>query len=125
MNLIPELGKFAAQGDFIIFRINKIPDNLKMEKMETRNGAYVVAHSETGHDHVMVADRDIATVVDAYQAFDDNKKLYRMFFDVDSPVEIKHLRTFDTHATLTVDKGIYEARSQREYTPAGLRKAQD
>ncbi len=125
MNLIPEQGKFAAQGDFVIFRINKIPDNLKVEKMQPRDGVYVVAHSETGHDHVMVAERDITEVVDAYQAYDGTKKLYRMFFNVESPVEIKHLRSYDTHAPLVADKGLYEARSQREYTPQGLRKAQD
>jgi len=47
--------KMAAQGDFIIIRIDDIPENV--EKMESENGYFTIAHSETGHNHVMVADR--------------------------------------------------------------------
>ena len=114
----------AAQGDFIIIRIDDIPAGV--EPYQPENGAsgpqYVVAHSETGHNHTMVADRK----VQAFRPKETNdENLYRLFFAVDAPAEIVHHRTFDTHETLTVRPGRYEVRRQREYTPEGFRRAAD
>ena len=47
--------KMAAQGDFIIFRIADIPQDVVAVQPE--NGVFIVAHSETGHNHVMTMDR--------------------------------------------------------------------
>jgi hypothetical protein len=111
--------KMAAQGDFIILRINDIPDNV--ETLEAENGKFVVAHSETGHNHVMVADR-----VEAYKPKNvADADLYELFLNVKSPTEIVHLRSFDTHESLLVDEGKYVIKRQREYTPEGFRRAAD
>lgn len=111
--------KMAAQGDFIILRINDIPDDV--EKFEAENGHYVIAHSETGHNHVMVMDR-----VEAYKPKNvANADLYELFLNVKSPTEIVHLRSFDTHESLLVDEGNYVIKRQREYTPEGFRRAAD
>lgn len=112
----------AAQGDFIIMRVNKFPKNL--EKINPKNGVYTVAHSETGHNHVMVLDRPDDVV--AYKERDvKDVDLYQMFFDVKEPTQIEHLRSFDTHETLSVSPGKYMIRRQREYTPEGFRRAAD
>jgi hypothetical protein len=109
----------AAQGDFIIMRINDIPANV--ERIEPENGVYVVAHSETGHNHVMEMDR-----VEAFKpAGVKEVDLYQMFLNVEAPTEINHLRSFDTHETLLVPPGKYEIRRQREYVAEGFRRAQD
>lgn len=111
--------KMAAQGDFIIMRISDIPANV--EKIEPENGVYVVAHSETGHNHVMEMEH-----VTAYKpAGTKEVDLYEMFLNVEAPTEINHLRSFDTHETLLVPPGKYEIRRQREYVPEGFRRAQD
>ena len=111
--------KMAAQGDFIIFRVDTIPDNV--EPMLPCQGQHGVAHSETGHDHVMLADH-----VAAYRpAGVRDEELYRMFFTVAAPSEIRHLRSHDTHETLLVPPGNYEVRRQREYVAQGFRRAQD
>jgi len=39
----------AAQGDCLLRRIKKLPEGIKL--VEAQNGQYVVAHSETGHNH--------------------------------------------------------------------------
>ena len=111
--------KMAAQGDFIIIRIDDIPENV--EKMESENGYFTIAHSETGHNHVMVADR-----VEAFKPdhVPDND-LYELFLIVKEPTDIQHIRSFDTHETLRVPPGNYQIRRQREYTPAGFRRAAD
>jgi hypothetical protein len=111
--------KMAAQGDFIIIRIDDIPADV--ETFESEDGKFVVAHSETGHNHVMVADR-----VEAYRPkHTPDNDLYELFLNVKAPTEIKHLRSFDTHETLLVDEGKYVIKRQREYTAEGFRRAAD
>jgi hypothetical protein len=111
--------KIAAQGDFMIIRINEIPSNV--EPMKIEDGVYVVAHSETGHNHVMER-----TNVEAFVPKDTKEvDLYELFLNVKEPTEINHLRSFDTHETLMVPPGQYVIKRQREYTPEGFRRAAD
>jgi hypothetical protein len=112
--------KMAAQGDFLIMRVDAIPANVEVLPANNKNHI-VVAHSETGHDHVMVADR-----VTAYKpAGVKDVDLYEMFLSVEAPTEINHLRSHDTHETLLVPPGNYRVRRQREYVAEGFRRAQD
>jgi hypothetical protein len=112
--------KMAAQGDFLIIRIDNIPSNVVPFSPEKDN-TYVVAHSETGHNHVMVADR-----VQGFKSpVTNDAELYQLFFSVEAPTEINHLRSYDTHDTLLVPPGNYMVRRQREYVAEGFRRAQD
>jgi hypothetical protein len=109
----------AAQGDFMIIRVNSIPANVV--PMKDENGVYVIAHSETGHNHVMERTNVEAFVPTNVKEVD----LYELFLNVKEPTEINHLRSFDTHETLVVTPGQYIIKRQREYTPEGFRKAAD
>ncbi len=112
--------RMAAQGDFLIMRIDTIPENVEPIAANEHN-QIVVAHSETQHNHVMLAER-----VSAYKpAGVKEVDLYEMFLSVEAPTEINHLRSFDTHETLLVPPGNYTVRRQREYIPEGFRKASD
>jgi len=111
--------KMAAQGDFIILRIDDIPANV--EEFEAENGHYVIAHSETGHNHVMVMDR-----VEAFKPkHTPDRDLYDLFLIVKDPTEIQHLRSFHTHEALLVPPGNYHICRQREYVLEGFRRAAD
>jgi len=112
--------RMAAQGDFLILRIDTLPTNVERIAPNESNH-YVVAHSETGHNHVMVADRVTAYKTTGTKDVD----LYEMFLSVEAPTEINHLRSFDTHETLLVPPGNYTVRRQREYVAEGFRRAQD
>ncbi len=105
----------AAQGDLLITKIDAIPDGL--QKVVAEGGHYVVAHSETGHNHVIQQEG-----VDVFSAANDPFVLYLV---VDTVSEITHLRGFDTHEALRVNPGIYRINRQREYIPEGFRKAAD
>ncbi len=107
--------KCAAQGDCLITRIDKLPNGLELDKVV--NGNFVVAHSETGHSHV-VKERSAQLMIDKTNSF-------IAYLNVLEPCEIEHLREHDTHESISLDKGVYEVRRQREYTPEGFRKAQD
>ena len=105
----------AAQGDLLITRIDAIPDDA--QKVTPEGNCYVVAHSETGHNHVIQQEG-----VDVFSAANDPFVLYLV---VDTEAEIKHLRGFDTHESLRVTPGIYRINRQREYVPEGFRRAAD
>jgi len=108
----------AAQGDMLIRRIDRLPSNVVPERAAS-DGVYVLAHSETGHNHVVLERPGVTLHKDPVDQF-------RAFLTVTGdPVELEHLRSYDTHETILVTEGVYEVRRQREYTPEGFRKAQD
>lgn len=112
----------AAQGDMVIRKIDAIPADAVSVKPE--KGAFVLSHSETGHNHV-VMDRPAKTGGRAAQLFIDKTNAFIGYLNVLEPCEIEHLRSHDTHETIRVEPGQYEIRRQREYTPEGFRRAQD
>ena len=110
----------AAQGDLLIRRIEKLPEGVT--PLTGESGTYVVAHSKTGHNHV-IAQRP-------------NVKLYTTgnpmvsYLEVieatdEAEVLIEHLRSFDTHEAIAIPTGYFEIRRQREYTPEGWRRVED
>lgn len=110
----------AAQGDLFIRRIDALPGGLK--PMATESGNYIVAHSETGHHHVIEA-RPNVTVF----ATDDPLVSYLQVIEATDATEnlIEHLRNFDTHESIKISAGNYEIRRQREYAPEGWRRVAD
>lgn len=106
----------ARQGDCLLIKIDGLPEGL--QEINPENGVHILAHSETGHNHVMVADR--------VRAFIPQKPdIYQMFIQVDEPTELMHLRSFDTHEPIMVPPGTYQIRRQREHTAEGFRRAED
>jgi len=105
----------AAQGDLLITKIDEIPEGLS--KQDDIDGNHVLAHSETGHNHVVDAQ-----YVDLYQPANDD---FIGYVDVKGECQIIHLRSWDTHAPINLDKGKYKITRQREYTPEGYRRAAD
>ena len=106
-------GNYVSQGDLNIFAVADIPEGLKELKPE--NGNHVLAHSETGHHHVIDGN-----AVRAYEADE-----FKSFLDVEKPSNVVHLRSFDTHETIQLPAGKYFISRQREYTPEGFRRAAD
>lgn len=110
----------AAQGDLLLRRIAALPAGIK--PMATEGGAYIVAHSETGHHHV-IAERPGVTVYTT-----DNPMIsYLQVIEATDATEalLEHLRGHDTHETIAIPPGVYELRRQREYTPEGWRRVED
>lgn len=108
-------GRPSFQGDLCIYRVVSIPDNVTPATPE--NGAYVVAHSETGHHHI-VKERGAQLLIDKTNAF-------IAYLDVAEPTTLEHLRSFDTHETLLLPPGLYKVHRQRQATPEGWERAAD
>lgn len=110
----------AAQGDCLLRRVESLPAGIKLATPE--NGAYTVAHSETGHHHVI----DAAPNVRVYDTADPLVSYLEVIAATDAmETLLRHLRGHDTHETIAIPPGIYEVRRQREYTPEGWRRAAD
>ena len=107
--------KMAAQGDVFFERIDALPKDLVPAK--TEHGNHVVAHSETGHNHVIDSR--------SAQMFIDETNAFIVYLNVLEPCELTHLREFDTHEALAFTPGVYRVRRQREATPEGWQRAQD
>lgn len=96
----------GAQGEIYFERINFIPKGVKPFKIE--NGKYIVAHSETGHHHVMEAEG--ATFYEKV----NQEGMTILYAILDTPNQLKHLRDHDTHETILFQPGIYEFSPGRE-----------
>lgn len=107
----------AAQGDLLIRRIERLPENVRPEKPNNRH--FIVAHSETSHHHVVDAKPGVE-----YFVTDDPLVAYLRVVD-QTETTLEHLRSFDTHESFLIPGGTYEIRRQREYTPEGWRRVAD
>ena|ERR1700688_4349832 len=112
--------KCAAQGDLLIRRIDSIPSGAKA--VEAEKGKFVVAHSETGHNHVIAARPTVQLFTTG-----DPMISYLQVIEATDETEtlLEHLRTYDTHETIKILPGNYEIRRQREYSPEGWRRVED
>jgi len=110
----------AAQGDLIIRRIDALPKDAK--PVASERGKFVVAHSETGHDHVIKESPNVKL----YSTGDPMISYLQVVEAADATEALlEHLRSFDTHETIAIPPGNYEIRRQREYTPEGWRRVED
>jgi hypothetical protein len=115
-----KISKMGAQGDILFRRVVKIP-SYALER--PREGPLVVAHSETGHHHVIESlHASLFSVPD----------LLLSYLRFDGPfADVVHQRPFDTHETLRLlgnDNGEatnFEVRRQREHAPEGWRMVVD
>lgn len=107
--------KTCAQGDIYIIRIDKLPKGLVPVAPE--KGRVVLTHSESGHDHVMLAER-----TKAYRLPDS---IMDIFLAVEKGDTLEHLRPHDTHEPIAFAPGFYHVRRQREYIPEGFRRVED
>jgi hypothetical protein len=111
--------RIAAQGDVLFRRIDALPRDARKQP---RDGPLVVAHSETGHHHVVRA-----TDVELYRG--GNPMLCYLRLE-GAFADVEHLRPFDTHETLRLlgsdtSATYFEVRRQREHTPEGPRWIED
>lgn len=80
-----------------------ITDDVKGEKHTT----YIIAHSETGHHHVLESDK-------AFVISETDKQFVVELFE---PAKLVHKKSVDAHATLTVAPGKYKIVRKTEYDP--------
>ena len=109
----------GAQGDVYFTRVDSIPEGYTPREPEGKTG-HVVAHSESGHNHVV----DASDVI-RFEGSDPGIAYLRLVSD---SADVVHQRGFDTHGTVSLLGGpgaVWQVTRQREYDPAGERRAAD
>lgn len=104
----------AAQGDVLFRRVPQAPEG---EVLKPEDGKHIVAHSETGHHHFLMA---VGATRTAHPTDPDI-----CYLALEDDADVIHARDYDTHQTLRLTKGTWEVRRQREWTPEGLRRVED
>lgn len=96
--------KYTAvqHGELILMPVNKIPKG-KTEVVKS----YIVAHSESGHHHVIESETSFEVTV-------DKEELYIRLFE---PAKLVHKKTQDKHRTLPLIAPMYKRFHKTEYSP--------
>lgn len=92
---------YSAQGDLNIYQVASIPLDLKHED---KRDTYILAHSETGHHHVIDGNN--------VRLFNVNE--FTSYLEVTHESNIVHLRSFDTHDAICLPVGNYLLTRQME-----------
>ena len=108
------IDKMGAQGDVMFVRVAALPDGAQLRE---ETGRIIVAHSETGHHHVAVADK--------IRLYGTDDPMVCYLVAESAYADVVHERPFDTHETLRLPAGTWEVRRQREHTPEGWRRVAD
>lgn len=110
----------ARQGDVYIIRAKAIPDGVR--QAVPVDGKYIVAHSETGHHHVIEATPNVK-----YFTTDNPIVSYLQVIEATEKSEaiLEHLRNFDTHDSIVLTDDIYCLVNGRESAPEGWVRAAD
>lgn len=98
-------------GEVVLLPVDKMPEG-KTKRVKS----YTLAHSETGHHHVIESDVEFDVLI-----LDD------VFVHLHEAAEIVHKKTFDQHKTLPVKPGVYKRYEMVEYDIASavVRRVQD
>lgn len=100
------VSKLGAHGEITFIRVDELPDGFVSEP--ATNGEFVVAHSETGHHHVLEA----AGV--EYMPDKEDAMIAWVRIQNGDGAKLKHKRSNDTHRTLTIEPGLYRINHARE-----------
>jgi hypothetical protein len=109
----------AAQGDVLFRRVDRVPESAVEQP---RTGPLIVAHSETGHHHV-IESPGAALLTTPHPLI--------CYLRIEGPfADVVHQRAFDTHETLRLlgneaGPSYFEVRRQREYIAQGWRQVED
>lgn len=108
--------KLGFQGDVAFVRLDKAPKH--GDEIPRANGQLIVAHSETGHHHILEGEARM------FEAAERDPLVCYLRIDGDMGQAV-HLRSFDTHETLGLGQGWWKIVRQREHTPEGWRRVED
>lgn len=114
--------KVAAQGEMLIRRVDGFSASAEEGVERDNTGAYILAHSETGHHHVLDAGC-VDTIKRQTENVPEGVGILQLI--VKNPGAITHLRGYDTHEPIGLAPGNYEIRLQREHSPEGYRRVAD
>ena len=111
---------YGAQGEVTFQRVSEIPASYVAAKPDHAQG-FIVAHSETGHHHVLEREG-----VEYFPPVKEDALVAFARIVGEAGASVKHLRQHDTHPTIGLTQGIWKITHAREEDILGeVRRVQD
>jgi hypothetical protein len=107
----------AAQGELRIFQLDSLPTNIG-NKRPNRNkeGAFILAHSEKGHHHVLGGDVDVIEHTEVQSIGTQSLALRTLYAIVKEPTSLRQTAA-DAHVDVRLEPGFYAIRADVEFDP--------
>jgi uncharacterized membrane-anchored protein len=107
----------AAQGELRVYKINTLPQGIgNTRPKKNANGAYILAHSEKGHHHVIGGDVDVIENVTTQSIGAQSLAMRTLYAIVREPTML-HQTATNGHLDVLLEPGIYEIRADVEFDP--------
>lgn len=100
--------KALRHGEAMVTPVDALPEGIE-QVYEGKE--FVLAHSETGHNHIAFAGAGGTISVFKPVGADDGT----LFLKVSKDSRIEHLKSFDKHETLNLFKGVYQVTIKKAY----------
>lgn len=100
-----QVSRLGAHGEITFIAVDALPDGFKSQAPDDPGG-FIVAHSETGHHHVLAAD--------GVEYMPDREDALVAWVRIVKDAPLIHRRANDTHRTLTIKPGLYRIHHARE-----------
>lgn len=88
-------------GEVLLLPVESVPDNAKRQQVNE----CIIAHSETGHHHVLESDQMFWEIVDGND----------LYVDLDMPTPLRHRKDYEQHRELQVPAGKWKIVKKREF----------
>ena len=95
--------RLIRHGEVLLVPVEAVPANAEMVMENVKD--YVVAHSETGHNHVAYGD------VSVFKQGND------VYLNVGEATQLRHLKDTEFHETKSILPGAYKVNLKTEYDP--------
>lgn len=107
----------AAQGELRIYAIDRLPENVgtKRPKRDAQ-GAFILAHSEKGHHHVLGGNVDVIEHTEVQNMGSQSLAMRTLYAIVREPTKVRQTAT-NAHVDVDLDPGIYAIRADVEFDP--------
>lgn len=117
----------AAQGELRIFQIDALPFNIGNHRPKRNGeGAFILAHSEKGHHHVLGGNVDVIEHVETQSVGNQSLAMRTLYAIVKEPTALRQTAA-NAHVDVMLEPGLYAIRADVEYDPfaAEIREVQD
>lgn len=107
----------AAQGELRIYAIDALPANIGENRpRRCADGAFILAHSEKGHHHVLGGDVDVIEHVENQTIGGQSLAMRTLYAIVREPTALRQTAA-NAHVDVALDPGIYAIRADVEFDP--------
>lgn len=103
----------GSQGEVNIFKIDKMPKDMKAQPLKRGKTGYVIAHSENGNHHVLTGGADAEVMERTDNVPTGMRIIYAALKDPHNLVQDAPVPHEGFHGL----KGLYEFRISREFNP--------